>query len=446
LWATGGAGGDALHSFNSSLNLIQNSIYGGNGGDAGWAFEWSTGGKGSNGLYAEDSYLFVDSSIYGGSGGHGEHFGGDGGSSVYLKNSISEIFDSTLVGGGIGFGPYFDGEFGYGVSGFDSVSEIVNSTLKGEVFNEPFMFYNDYALYLKGDTNSTLLNSDFNETKIYFKDTCPTLYVKWYLHINTIDNLIQPIPNATVCIKDYLNSLPVLRDQTDSEGHIHWLVETEYIEKDTDGDTIGERTYHTPHRITAWNETLMGYTEVKLNESKEVNVVLGTPSYEIPLSAGWNLISIPLVQSDTYISTVLSSIVGNYNIVQWYNANDGKWHSTNDDLTDINHTMGFWIHMKTADTLIVKGTIPNTTSIQLYQGWNLVGNPSFCIHGIDDIVSSIATKYVVVQQYDSWDSSDPWKHYHINKPPYINDLAYMMNGRGYWLYVKEDCVWEVSNF
>jgi hypothetical protein len=350
------------------------------------------------------------------------------------------------VGGGIGFGPYFDGHFGYSVSCFDSVSEIVNSTLNGMVFNDPFMFFNDYALYLKGDTNSTLLNSDFNKTKIYFMDTSPTLTVQWYLSVETTDSSTNSIPNAIVCIKDLRNSLPQQRYKTDSMGYIRWLVETEYVERDIDGDRIGEKTYYTPHKITAWNETLMGYAEVNINASKEANVVLDTPSYEIPLYMGWNQISFPLVQSDTSFSSVLSSIVGNYNKVEWYNASDGRWHTTEDDLTDLDHTMGFWIHMKNDDTLILTGDIPNLTSIQLYKGWNLVGNPSFCIHSIDEVFSSISGYYAAIQWYDVEDGKDNWKNYHISKPSKYNDLKYITSGRGYWLFVNDECVWEVNNF
>jgi parallel beta-helix repeat protein len=320
---------------------------------------------------------------------------------------------------------------------FNLNNTLINSTIKDSI---------SYDIQLTGNAYLTLINTSFNKLKTIFSDTNSKLEVKWYLHINVTNSFGQPMPNTDVCIKDKQNSLPAQKYTTDFEGYIRWLTQTEYIEQDTNGNIVGEKTYYTPHRITAWNETLMGYAEVNIDESKEVNIVPDTPYYEIPLTAGWNLISFPLVQSDTDISTVLSSIAGNYGIVQWYNANDGTWHSTNDDLTDINHTMGFWIHMKTADTLIVNGTIPNTTSIQLYQGWNLVGNPSFCIHGIDDILSPIATKYTAVQQYDSWDGGDPWKHYHINKPQNLNDLAYMTSGRGYWLYVTEDVVWEVSNF
>ncbi len=330
------------------------------------------------------------------------------------------------------------------INNYRAISE--SASIGNMVINSSIIGSTDYDITVGTSTHLTVLNTSFNKSKTYFFDLSSTLEVKWYLHINVTDSSGNPIPSSTVCIKDNQNSLPAQWFTTDSEGYIRWLTQTEYIEQDTNGDTVGEKTYYTPHRITAWNETLMGYAEVNINESKEVNIVLDTPYSEIPLTAGWNLISLPLVQSDTSIPTVLSSIAGNWDVVWWYNASGGTWHSTNGDLTDINHTIGFWIHMKTADTLIVTGSIPNTTSIKLYQGWNLVGNPSFCIHGIDDILSPIATKYTAVQQYDSWDAGDPWKHYHINKPAYLNDLAYMTSGRGYWLYVTEDVVWEVSNF
>jgi parallel beta-helix repeat protein len=333
-------------------------------------------------------------------------------------------------------------------------NKILNSTWQGVdvYYSSNISFINGTILnsadsdLLLGESQITVLNTTFDRNKVKFASVDSKFIVQLYLYINITDTLGNPIPSATVCIKDNQNSLPAKWYTTDSEGYIRWLTQTEYIEQDTNGDTIGEKTYYTPHRITAWNETLMGYAEVNINESKEVNIVLDTPYYEIPLTAGWNLISLPLEQSNTSIATVLSSIAGNWDVVWWYNAIGGTWHSTNDDLTDINHTMGFWIHMKTPDTLIVTGSIPNTTSIQLYQGWNLVGNPSFCIHGFGEIFASISGNYTAVQWFNAKDKGDPWKHYQINKPQELNDLKYITLGRGYWLYVKEDCVWEVSNF
>ena len=102
--------------------------------------------------------------------------------------------------------------------------------------------------------------------------------------------------------------------------------------------------------------------------------------------------------------------------------------------------------MKTDDILTVNGTIPNTTSIQLYKGWNMVGNPKFCNWDFNDILSSSAGNYTAIQWYDSSDQNDPWKHFHVDKPPEMNDLKYMTCGRGYWINVEQDCVWDLSSF
>jgi parallel beta-helix repeat protein len=319
----------------------------------------------------------------------------------------------------------------------DTDNTCVNNSISGGI--------ND--IYFSGIYTShvTLLNCSFNKSKVYYSIPESTLTVQWYLHVNVTESLGQPIPNAIVCIKDSLNSLPVQKYRTDTQGYARWLVETEYMEQDVNGDTIGEKTYHTPHKITAWNETMLGFTETNMNESKEVNIVMDTPFYEIQLYKGWNLISLPLVQSNTSLSTILISIAGNYDKVQWFNASDGKWHSTDDDLTDLDRTMGFYIYMNTDDALVVTGDIPNSTMIQLYKGWNLVGNPSFCNHEIDEILDSITGNYTTVQWYNSYDKSNPWKNYNINKPAILNDLKYITCGRGYWIYLNVDCVWEIIN-
>ena len=446
--------GDGLEIVFSNYTIIRNNIV------------INNSGSGNNGIHIMDSTNMIIRNNTCINNSNGILLHPNNNNNWIIGNNCSGNGDGIYLSSGSNFNNYIgynniSSNLNYGIADFSGNNNIyVNNTIKNcnrgfsvypidnvQIINSSIENSSTYDIRVSfSNTILTSINTKFNKSKVVFDSITSKLIVQWYLHINVTNSLGQQMPNVNVCIKDNQNSLPAKRYTTDSEGYIRWLTQTEYIEQDTNGDTVGEKTYYTPHRITAWNETLMGYDEVNINESKEVNIVLDTPYYEIPLSAGWNLISLPLVQSDTIISTVLSSIAGNWDVVWWYNASDGTWHSTNDDLTDINHTMGFWIHMKTADTLIVNGSIPNNTFIQLYQGWNLIGNPSFCNHAIDDILSPIATKYVAVQQYDSWDSGDPWKHYNINKPPGFNDLAYMTSGRGYWLYVKEDVVWEVSNF
>jgi hypothetical protein len=112
------------------------------------------------------------------------------------------------------------------------------------------------------------------------------------------------------------------------------------------------------------------------------------PSYDIDLLEGWNLISLPLIQSDTSVSNVFGSIFGEYKAVQWYDSADTSdlWKHYNpqkpielNDLTDLDHTQGIWIYITEpgGTTLTVYGdelTIEESITIQ--SGWNLVGYPS----------------------------------------------------------------------
>jgi hypothetical protein len=161
--------------------------------------------------------------------------------------------------------------------------------------------------------------------------------------------------------------------------------------------------------------------------------------YVMPLEKGWNLISLPLEQKDTNISEVLRSIDGDSNIVQWYDAKESIWRFSTSDLTDINRTMGFWIHMINASKLKIVGSLLDSTDIALYEGWNLVGYPCLKQRELNDALSGINWK--AVQCYDTFDAIDPWKHNNPDKPENMNDLNEMQPGRGYWIYVAINDTW-----
>jgi hypothetical protein len=161
--------------------------------------------------------------------------------------------------------------------------------------------------------------------------------------------------------------------------------------------------------------------------------------YVISLDNGWNLISLPLAQKDTNISEVLKPINGDYNIVQWYDAKEGTWKSSTTNLTDINRTMGLWIHMNNSSNLTIIGSMPESTDIVLYEGWNLVGYPSLKLREVNDALSGINWK--AVQYYDASDLNDPWKHNSTNKPNRLNDLKEMKSSCGYWVYITINDTW-----
>jgi hypothetical protein len=161
--------------------------------------------------------------------------------------------------------------------------------------------------------------------------------------------------------------------------------------------------------------------------------------FVIPLVKSWNMVSIPFIQTDTSLSSVLSSITGLYNMVMFYNASDGKWHTSSSDLTDIDRTMALWIHMTETSNLVLIGEVPTTTTIELtsaHGGWNFISYPSFTQRTLDDVLSSITGAYDAVRSYENQDLIDPWKNFHIDKPAQMNDLEFMKPGCGYWIYVK----------
>lgn len=169
----------------------------------------------------------------------------------------------------------------------------------------------------------------------------------------------------------------------------------------------------------------------------------GTPppsfTYDIALTPSWNLISIPLELADTTISTVLSSIAGQYDAVKYYDATDTNdpWKtyrpgaSTN-DLFNIDHKMGFWINMNDFTNLTIEGTEPASTDIPLYAGWNLVGYPALSYESVGNALWGTGADRVEV-----YDIAEPYLIKEVG-PTYT-----MQHGEGYWVHVPADTVWTV---
>jgi hypothetical protein len=169
------------------------------------------------------------------------------------------------------------------------------------------------------------------------------------------------------------------------------------------------------------------------------------------LAGGWNLLSLTLAPTSTAITQALASIAGHYDQVYAYDATDAAdpWKlydvarpSFLNDLAQVNERMGLWVHTSAPLTLTVSGRAPFSTTIPLVEGWNLVGYPGLVTRPITEALASIAGKYNLVQTYDAAESR--WLTYDVSMPPFLNDLTEMVPGKGYWLVVTEDCVWNVE--
>jgi parallel beta-helix repeat protein len=165
------------------------------------------------------------------------------------------------------------------------------------------------------------------------------------------------------------------------------------------------------------------------------------------LYKGWNLISIPFIQSDTNLGNVLSSIKGSYTAVQWYNASNPsdawkhncslKPHHLN-DLNDIDHLMGFWIYITKPNGVLFEyfGNQPTLNqTLTLHPGWNLVGYPSLTNYNRTEGLNNLTfgTHVDAILTYNA--STQTWKK--------LGPSDYFEIGRGYWIHAKTKCEWEV---
>jgi parallel beta-helix repeat protein len=164
------------------------------------------------------------------------------------------------------------------------------------------------------------------------------------------------------------------------------------------------------------------------------------------LKQGWNLISIPLIQEEQNLTIVLGSIDSWYDAVQWYNPTDlskpwkhnriGK--SFGNDLSEINESVGFWIHITNpGDTIFLyNGTQPTSNqSIILHLGWNMVGYPSLPNRNRTAALNNLTYGLEVDAIWTFNNANKNWEE--------IREGDYFEVGRGYWIHATQECMWEV---
>ena len=162
--------------------------------------------------------------------------------------------------------------------------------------------------------------------------------------------------------------------------------------------------------------------------------------FTLPLSKGSYIVSIPLIQSDERIQTILQTL--SYDDAWSYDAINQEWRSLSkskpygQSMEYLNHTMGIWVNVTEDSNLTVAGVVPTTTTIYLQVGWNLVGFPS-----LDDNFTVADLKAaVVVMKVEGLDALAP--------PYFLRVMAdgdFLQAGFGYWIRVESPAIWTVEN-
>ncbi len=155
---------------------------------------------------------------------------------------------------------------------------------------------------------------------------------------------------------------------------------------------------------------------------------------------GPNLVSIPLIQSDNNIETVLQTL--KWDKAWTYDSSAQKWKSHTlfkpykGELEEMNTSMGIWVNVMQPSNLTVAGIVPTSTSIYLHAGWNLVGFPSFNVsYAVSDLKATVGVERI--------------EGFEALTPPYflraLTDGDVLQAGFGYWVKMLSDGSWTVVN-
>lgn len=158
------------------------------------------------------------------------------------------------------------------------------------------------------------------------------------------------------------------------------------------------------------------------------------------LSKGSNLMSVPLIQYDDNLSTVLQTLY--YDDTWTYNPRNQEWKSFMElkpyggSFEYVNRTMGLWVDVTQDSNITVAGVVPISTTINLQAGWNLVGFPCLnTTYTVGDLKSETGATRV--------------EGFNIFTPPYhlenLQDTDSLLAGYGYWIYVEFPAIWILGN-
>ncbi|MCK5291807.1 MAG: right-handed parallel beta-helix repeat-containing protein [Thermoplasmata archaeon] len=155
---------------------------------------------------------------------------------------------------------------------------------------------------------------------------------------------------------------------------------------------------------------------------------------------GPNLVSIPLIQSDENIETVLQTV--KWDKAWTYDSSTQKWESHTlfkpykGELNEANTSIGIWVNVIQPSNLTVAGIVPSSTSIYLHAGWNLVGFPSFNgTYTVSDLKATVG-----VESMEGFDA--------LTLPYFLRELAdgdMLQTGFGYWIRTSGDGSWTLFN-
>jgi murein tripeptide amidase MpaA len=173
---------------------------------------------------------------------------------------------------------------------------------------------------------------------------------------------------------------------------------------------------------------------ISAGQKTTLNAVFGivTPTLSIPLTTGWNCISLNVLPADLTLPNVFAGVSAN--LLQVKDASLSYAPGVNSYFNTLGSLVtgkGYWVNMSAPATLSVTAPAVNTTAtaISLNQGWNLVAYLPQAASAVSSALTSVSAYLQEVRYLDTF---------------YIpggggNTLSTMSPGKGYWIKVSQAC-------
>lgn len=202
-----------------------------------------------------------------------------------------------------------------------------------------------------------------------------------------------------------------------------WGIEEDLATIVSLGGLSGESYEQSSFTLTPSEEIIVGFAFVGGNDSTELItnakqaqkkwVALGNTLPEIPnhwrVSARWNLLSLPVLPQNLRASAVFPSAISST-----FKYLPGEGYVAVDSLTG---GVGYWVKFSSDSTVRLDGDLQRSKSIDVVQGWNLVGALTFPV-AVSTILSEpadiIASKFFRFEDgYVTSDTLEPMRGYWV---------------------------------
>ncbi len=151
-------------------------------------------------------------------------------------------------------------------------------------------------------------------------------------------------------------------------------------------------------------------------------------TFNLSLSQGWNLISIPITSEQT-INDIFSSKI-------LYYLENSKWKQLRNS-DKINYSYTYWIKSN-EDSIIIEGDTINNLDFNINQGWNMINYPLRENKDTDIFFNNVMGNIESIATYENQE----WKTYNPLKS--TNSLTILNPGKGIFIKAKSNEKWNFN--